>query len=94
MNTGLQRRMDWRAPHQLEKGISARRLSPEGGGHETVCQEGHYASKGVDFRVPHQLKKGTSASEDAGLRSGWIVRFYIGWKGDRNIPRKGVETSL
>ena len=28
-----------------------------------------------------------------GLEEGWIVRFYIGWRGERSILYKGVETS-
>ena len=28
-----------------------------------------------------------------GLQEGWIVRSYIGWRGERNILYKGVETS-
>ena len=36
---------------------------------------------------------GRCASEDAGLRKGWIVRPRISWKGEQNIPYKGVETS-
>ena len=27
------------------------------------------------------------------LEGGWIVRFHIGWGGERNILYKGVETS-
>ena len=37
---------------------------------------------------------GQCASEDAGLQGGWIVRSHIGWRGERNIPYKGVETLL
>ena len=32
------------------------------------------------------------ASEDVGPPRGWIVRSHIGWRGERNIPYKGVET--
>ena len=28
-----------------------------------------------------------------GLEGGWIVRSHIGWRGERNILYKGVETS-
>ena len=28
-----------------------------------------------------------------GPKGGWIVRSHIGWKGERNILYKGVETS-
>ena len=48
-------------------GHEARRLSPEGGGREAVCQQGRWASKGVDWRVLHLLEKGTSANKDARL---------------------------
>ena len=37
---------------------------------------------------------GQCANEDAGLQGGWIVRSHIGWRGERNISYKGVETSL
>ena len=33
------------------------------------------------------------ASKDADLQRGWIVRSHIGWRGERNVPLKGVETS-
>ena len=32
-------------------------------------------------------------SEDAGSSRGWIVRSYIGWRGEQSIPYKGVEIS-
>ena len=32
-------------------------------------------------------------SEDVGLPMGWIMRSHIGWKGERNIPYKGVKIS-
>ena len=32
-------------------------------------------------------------SEDAGLPKGWIMKSHISWRGERNIPYKGVETS-
>ena len=33
------------------------------------------------------------ASVDTEPSTGWIVRSLIGWRGERNIPYKGVETS-
>ena len=36
---------------------------------------------------------GQCASEDAGSQGGWIVRSHVGWRGERNIPYKGVKTS-
>ena len=33
------------------------------------------------------------ASEDVGTSKGWVVRSHIDWRGERNIPYKGVETS-
>ena len=33
------------------------------------------------------------ANEDVGPPQGWIVRSHIGWRGERSIPYKGVETS-
>ena len=36
---------------------------------------------------------GWYASEDAGPPKEWIVRSHIGWRRERNIPCKGVETS-
>ena len=32
------------------------------------------------------------ANEDAGPPRGWFVRSHIDWRGERNIPHKGVET--
>ena len=78
---------------QTPDDVSARRLSPEGGGHEVVCQQGRWALKGVDWRVPHRLEKGTSASENVGPKGGWIIRSHIDWGGKRSILYKGVKTS-
>ena len=36
---------------------------------------------------------GHCVSEDAGPPRGLIVRSHIDWRGERNIPYKGVETS-
>ena len=68
-------------------------LALKGGGHEAVCQQDCWATKGVGWGVPHRLEKGTSVSEDAGLQKGWIVRSHISWGGERSIFYKGVETS-
>ena len=32
------------------------------------------------------------ASKDVGPLKGWIVRSHVGWKGERSISYKGVET--
>ena len=50
---------------QTRGDLPLRRLSPEGGGYEAVCQQGRWTPKGVDWGVPHQLEKGTSANEYA-----------------------------
>ena len=49
-----------------------RRLCPEGGGHEVMCQQGRWFPKEGGLGVPHRLENGTSASENAGFRRGWI----------------------
>ena len=54
-----------------------RKLIPEGGGHETVCQQEHLTPKRVDWGIPHQLKKGMSANKDAGPKGGLIVRSLL-----------------
>ena len=36
---------------------------------------------------------GRCASEDAGPPRVVIVRSHVGWRGERSIPYKGVETS-
>ena len=36
---------------------------------------------------------GWCASEETGSSRGWIVKSHIGWREERNIPYKGVETS-
>ena len=40
------------------------------------------------------LEPGTErcAMEDTRSPRGWIVRSHIGWRGERSIPYKGVET--
>ena len=73
--------------------VPARRLSPEWGRHETMCQQKHWAPKEVDWGVPHRLEKGMSVNEDARPRRGWIVISHIGWRGERSIFYKDVETS-
>ena len=40
-----------------------------------------------------QMMSGKCASEDSGPQGGWIVRFHIGWRGERSILYKGVDTS-
>ena len=39
------------------------------------------------------VDKRQCANEDAGFQRGWIVRSHIGWREERNILYKGVETS-
>ena len=46
------------------------RLSLEGDGYKTVCQQGCWTSKGGGLGVPHRLEKGTSVSEDARSEGG------------------------
>ena len=36
---------------------------------------------------------GWCGNEDVDLQERWIVRSHIGWRGERNISYKGVETS-
>ena len=40
-------------------------------------------------------KLGTSGltTRMLGLQGGWIMRSHIGWREERNIPYKGVDTS-
>ena len=71
----------------------ARRLSSEGGGHEAVCQQGCWASKGGGLGVPYRFEKGMSVSKDVGLQR--EVDCEIPHRlGRRTKPLyKGVETS-
>ena len=62
--------------------VSAKRLSPEGGGH-----------KEVDWGVPHRLEKGTSANKDVGLRRGVDYEISCRLRGERNILYMGVKIS-
>ena len=41
---------------QTPSNVLARRLSPKGGGHEVVWQQGRWALKG-DSKIPHQLRR-------------------------------------
>ena len=45
------------------------------------------------LEIVSKLDTGQCASEDVGPQRGWIVRSHINWRGDRNIPYKGVKTS-
>ena len=76
---GLDRYIWYQSPTPDD--VSMRRLNPEGGGHEAVCQQGR-GPKGVDWGVPHRLEKGASSSENAGPEGEWIVRSHIGWGGE------------
>ena len=38
-----------------------------------------------DSEILRWLERGNSASEDAGPRKGWIMRSYIGWRGDETF---------
>ena len=49
--------------NQTPDNVLVRRLSPKGGGHEAVCQQGRWATKGVDMRQ--------CVNKDAGHRRGW-----------------------
>ena len=40
----------------------------------------------------HEPDTGQCASEDVVSQRGWIVRSYISWRGERNIPYKGFKT--
>ena len=51
------------------------------------------SSKGVDCQMVSELDNGWCASENVGPQRGWIMRSHVGWRGDRNILYKGVETS-
>ena len=44
-------------------------------------------SKEVELRRGVDMRR--CANKDAGLRRGWIVRSYIGWRGERNTLYKG-----
>ena len=37
-----------------------------------------------------ELDTGWCANEDVVPQQGWIVRFHIGWRGERNISNKGT----
>ena len=53
-----------------------------------------YASGGLGLLLMVSKPNiGRCSSEDAGLPRGWIVRSHIGWREERNISYKGVETS-
>ena len=53
-----------------------------------------FASSGVGLlQMVSEPVIGRCASEDAGPSRGWIVRSRVGWRGERNISNKGVETS-
>ena len=87
-------RYKWYQKSQTLGDVRARRLFPEGGRHEAVCQSRRSAPRGLDLLgVPHRLEKGTSASEDAGLRRGVDCEILHRLGGERNTLYKGVETS-
>ena len=73
--------------------VPARRLSPEEGGHEVVCQQGRWARRGWIGRSHIDGRRERVAVRTLGPEGGWIVRSYISWGGERNTLYKGVETS-
>ena len=46
--------------------------------HWMMCQRGGWALKGVDWR------RDRVSTKTLGLEGGWIVRSYIGWRGEWN----------
>ena len=52
------------------------------------------ASGGIELlEMVLEPDTGRCVSEDAGPLKGVIVRSHIGWRGERSIPYKSVETS-
>ena len=52
------------------------------------------ASSGLGLlQMVLELDTTQCVSEDADPQRGWIVRSHISWRGERNFPYKGVETS-
>ena len=52
-----------------------------------------YASCGFGLlQMVSEPVTGCCANEDVGHPRGWIVRSHLGWRGERTIPYKGVET--
>ena len=45
------------------------------------------------IQMVSELDTGRCVNEDVGPPRGWIVRSHIGWRGERSLPGKGVETS-
>ena len=52
--------------------MSARRLSYEGGGHETAASKDVGPQREVDWRVPHRSEKGTRVNEDVWSQEGGL----------------------
>ena len=50
--------------------MSVKRLSPEGGVHEVVYQQGRWAPKDGGLGGPTSIGEGNKCSEDAGPRRG------------------------
>ena len=46
--------------------MSARRLNPERGEHEAMCQQGRWTSKGCKLGGPTSIEERTSVSENTG----------------------------
>ena len=53
-----------------------------------------FASGGLGLlQTVSELDTGRCASEDTGPLREWIVRSHMGWRRERSISYKGVETS-
>ena len=46
---------------------------PRWGGHEAVCQQRRWATKGVDWEVPHRSWRRVSTTPKRTISTSWIV---------------------
>ena len=80
--------VSWRGERNIlyKKGVKPRR---------EISKRTISASGGFELlQIVSKPITGQCASDDAGPQGRWIVRSHIGWRGERNIPHKGVENSL
>ena len=89
-DVGPWKRADWGVPHWLEKGTSASEdARPRRGGGGGLWDPTS-VGEGNETFFTRVWKPLPSRCWTPG---GWIVRSNVGWRGERNILYKGVETS-
>ena len=72
--------------------VPTRRLNPEGGGHEAVCQQGRWTLKGGGFEGPTSIGEGNECQQGRWVLKGVDCEISHRLGRRTNTLQKGVET--